>query len=209
MLVFKQLFTFFKANHFDQDLFIQSIRYFEVFLNHTQIRQIRANLNLCPGKFLDTLSLHCILEGWLRVFHETCVLKERQKILENLKKIEDNLYCFIKSVYWLKNIGKFGEKDTTVFHRENTSTREREEAAGLVLTLTTREYFRGKYHYPWPPVWLVWNQLFYNWQFLFSLAKQQDRLIQTSQIGGQWYSHTPPFSIPWFQLLSRTPVEWK
>jgi len=26
----------------------------------------------------------------------------------------------------------------------------------------------------------------------------QNRLIQTSQTGGQWYSDTPPFSIPWF-----------
>jgi len=26
----------------------------------------------------------------------------------------------------------------------------------------------------------------------------QNRLIQTSQSGGQWYSDTSPFSIPWF-----------
>jgi hypothetical protein len=26
----------------------------------------------------------------------------------------------------------------------------------------------------------------------------QNRLIQTSQTGGQWYSDTSPFSIPWF-----------
>ncbi len=25
----------------------------------------------------------------------------------------------------------------------------------------------------------------------------QNRLIQTSQAGGQWYCDTPPFSIPW------------
>ncbi len=48
--------------------------------------------------------------------------------------------------------------------------------------------------YRWPPVWLVWNQLYNNWQFLFL----QNRLIQTSQTGGQWYSDTSPFSIPWF-----------
>jgi hypothetical protein len=30
--------------------------------------------------------------------------------------------------------------------------------------------------------------------FCFNL---QDRLIQTSQTGGQWYSDTSPFSIPW------------
>jgi hypothetical protein len=27
----------------------------------------------------------------------------------------------------------------------------------------------------------------------------QNRLIQTSQTGGQWYSETSPFSIPWIQ----------
>ncbi len=26
--------------------------------------------------------------------------------------------------------------------------------------------------YCWPPVWLVWNQLYNNWQFLFLFAKQ-------------------------------------
>ncbi len=47
--------------------------------------------------------------------------------------------------------------------------------------------------YCWPPVWLVWNQLYDNWNFCFYL---QNRLIQTSQTGGQWYSDTSPFSIP-------------
>ncbi len=43
--------------------------------------------------------------------------------------------------------------------------------------------------YHWPPVWLVWIQLYDNWQFLFYF---QNRLIQTSQTGGQWYSDTSP-----------------
>ncbi len=51
--------------------------------------------------------------------------------------------------------------------------------------------------YCWPPVWLVWNQLYDNWPFLFYF---QNRLIQTSETGGQWYSDTSPFSIPWFIL---------
>jgi hypothetical protein len=29
----------------------------------------------------------------------------------------------------------------------------------------------------------------------------QNRLIQTSQTGGQWYSDTSPFSIPWIHLI--------
>jgi hypothetical protein len=33
--------------------------------------------------------------------------------------------------------------------------------------------------------------------FCFYLQKQQNRLIQASQTGGQQYSDTFPFSIPW------------
>jgi hypothetical protein len=29
----------------------------------------------------------------------------------------------------------------------------------------------------------------------------QNRLIQTIQTGGQWYSDTSPFSIPWLKAL--------
>ncbi len=47
--------------------------------------------------------------------------------------------------------------------------------------------------YHWPPVWLVWNQLHDNRQFLFYL---QNRLNQTSHTGGQRYSDTSPFRIP-------------
>ncbi len=33
----------------------------------------------------------------------------------------------------------------------------------------------------------------------------QNRLIQTSQTGGQWYSDTSPFSIPWFNISAKQP----
>ncbi len=54
--------------------------------------------------------------------------------------------------------------------------------------------------YRWPPVWLVWNQLYDYWQFLFYL---KNRLIQTSQTGSQRCSDTPPFSIPCIIYLNR------
>ncbi len=57
--------------------------------------------------------------------------------------------------------------------------------------------------YGWPPVWLVWNQLYDNRQFLFYL---QNRVIPTGQAGGQRYnSDTSPFSIPWFKNLKIGP----
>jgi hypothetical protein len=40
--------------------------------------------------------------------------------------------------------------------------------------------------------------------FSFNL---QNRLIQTSQTGGQWYSDASPFSIPWFTHTYRESVE--
>jgi len=52
--------------------------------------------------------------------------------------------------------------------------------------------------YHWPPVWLVWNQLYDNWQFLYLFAKQTN---PNSQIGGQWYSDTSSFSVPWYEIL--------
>jgi hypothetical protein len=39
----------------------------------------------------------------------------------------------------------------------------------------------------------------------------QNRLIQTSQTGGQWYSDTSPFSIPWpnpMELFSDHFLSW-
>jgi len=50
--------------------------------------------------------------------------------------------------------------------------------------------------YHWPPVWQVWNQQYDNWQFLYLFANQTN---PTNQTGGQWYSDTSPFSIPWLK----------
>jgi hypothetical protein len=35
----------------------------------------------------------------------------------------------------------------------------------------------------------------------------QNRLIQTSQKGGQWYNDTSPFSIPWIELPANAKLE--
>jgi hypothetical protein len=42
------------------------------------------------------------------------------------------------------------------------------------------------------------------WQLTTFCFYWQNRLIQTSQIGGQRYSDTSPFSIPWFYSIQRT-----
>jgi hypothetical protein len=37
----------------------------------------------------------------------------------------------------------------------------------------------------------------------------QNRLIQTSQTGSQWYSDTSPFSIPWFDSNKRASLSYQ
>ncbi len=46
--------------------------------------------------------------------------------------------------------------------------------------------------YHWPPVWLVWNQLYDNWQFLFLFAKQTN---------SNQSNRRSTFSIPWWCAL--------
>ncbi len=61
---------------------------------------------------------------------------------------------------------------------------------------TSQGFLKGEVSlYCWPPVWLVWNQLYGNCHFL------QNRLIQTSKTGVRQYSDTSPFSIPWTSRL--------
>ncbi len=62
----------------------------------------------------------------------------------------------------------------------------------------TMEYLRGKYH--------CTIDLLFDWFGISCLTTNnfciylQNRLIQTSQTGGQRYSDTSPFSIPWRYL---------
>jgi hypothetical protein len=41
--------------------------------------------------------------------------------------------------------------------------------------------------YHWPPVWLVWNQLYCYWQFLFLFAKQTNPNLSNRRSTVQWY----------------------
>ncbi len=52
--------------------------------------------------------------------------------------------------------------------------------------------------YHWPPVWLVWNQLYGYWQFLFLFAKQTNPNQSNRRSMVQWYFL---FSIPWLVYL--------
>ncbi len=72
--------------------------------------------------------------------------------------------------------------------------------SNLLVTLLpvdshSREYWRGKYHCTIDLLfdWFGMNYMITD-NFWFYL---QNRLFQTSQTGGQQYSDTSPFSIPW------------
>jgi hypothetical protein len=54
--------------------------------------------------------------------------------------------------------------------------------------------------YSWPPVWLVWNKLYDNWQFLFLFAKQTNPNKSNRRSTVQWYC--PLYcSVVWASLL--------
>jgi len=57
-----------------------------------------------------------------------------------------------------------------------------------VALLTNQGILKGDVSlYGWPPVWLVWNQLYDNWQFLFLFAKQANPNRSNRRSMVQWY----------------------
>ncbi len=56
--------------------------------------------------------------------------------------------------------------------------------------------------YHWPPVWLVWNQLYDNWQFLFLFAKQTNLNQSNRRSTVQWYFPLQ-YSLELLLILSR------
>jgi hypothetical protein len=72
---------------------------------------------------------------------------------------------------WLAHFSKKNLFTSIYFHRLRKT---RPELAGMFeltveLKLSTDNNTKGGL---WPPVWLAWNQLYDNWQFLFLFAKQ-------------------------------------
>jgi hypothetical protein len=61
--------------------------------------------------------------------------------------------------------------------------------------------------YCWPPLWLVWNQLYDNWQFSFLFAKQTNPNKSNRRSTVQWYflfkcSLIAPMIATWQQNLA-------
>ncbi len=75
-----------------------------------------------------------------------------------------------------------------------------------IFSNDTKRYswWRGKYH--------CTIDLLFDWFGISSMTTDnfcsylQNRLIKTSKTGGQWYSDTSPFSIPWFSVCQTMKV---
>jgi hypothetical protein len=69
-----------------------------------------------------------------------------------------------------------------------------------------REYYRGTYH--------CTIDLLFDWFGISCMTTDnfchylQNRLIQKSQTGGQWYTDTSPFRIPWLGLCRKYIWHW-
>ncbi len=53
--------------------------------------------------------------------------------------------------------------------------------------------------YCWPPIWLVWNQLYDYWQFLFLFAKQTNPNLSNRRSMVHWYFPLL-YSLCWYSL---------
>ncbi len=58
----------------------------------------------------------------------------------------------------------------------------------ILCQLFTQGILKGEVSlYNWPPVWLIWNQLYDNWQFLFLFAKKTNPNQLNRRTMVQWY----------------------
>ncbi len=88
-----------------------------------------------------------------------------------------------KNVIFLFSLKDLSAKMTNVLVQQSTKHRQDQGTLKGEVSL-----------YRWPPVWLVGNQLYENWQFLFLFAKQTNPNRSNRRSTVQWYF---PFSVPW------------
>ncbi len=99
-------------------------------------------------------------------------------------------------------------KRTSCWTRSCRTSRRKSPSPRMKVSEGARQgILKEKYLYNWPPVWMVWNQLYDNHRYLMTTDNfcfyLQNRLIQASKTGGQ--SYRTPFSIPcarqWYRLI--------
>ncbi len=145
------------------------------------------------------------------LFYKTIYLNEEVSCTEPSRSVsfswlgQSILFCIFVSDEEKKVLEHSGLKMTRRISRNRPRTfpaslpmRRHPEEPGmnyLRLTKLVQGILKGEVSlYHWPPVWLFWNQLF---QCAIFCVYLQNRVIQTSHRGGQWYSDTSLFSIPW------------
>jgi len=83
------------------------------------------------------------------------------------------------------------------WHNLKLSHPEFRSINNYVLEILKQVILKGEVSHHWPRVWLVLISCLTTDNFCFYL---ENRLIQTSQTGGQRYSDASPFSIPCLEL---------
>ncbi len=95
---------------------------------------------------------------WRKIYK--CQINKHDRIMTNIKMEIDRMFTHIIS--YSQNLTR-GINLKSVCHKQTLPPGILKGEVSL---------------YHWPPLWLVWNLLCENWQFLFLFA---NRLIQTSQ----------------------------
>ncbi len=124
---------------------------------------------------------HSIL-GWV-CYHHT-VTKLLWNCLKNVSRIFLGIHF---------NLGqKTFSTEFSAASYDSGSKYRRDDGRRLLVCDQNHNYdqgiLRGKVSlYCWPPVWLVWNQLYVNWQYLFLFAEQTNPNQSNRRSTVQWY----------------------
>ncbi len=127
------------------------------------------------------------INNWTKLISDTSVWE----LKKHCRCLLHGINCDLKKFYYKSQY--YNKLECLSVSATYTLVRDDASQYCAYLDVSDQGILKGEVPlYHWPPVWLVWNQLYDNWQFLFLF---QNRLIQNSQTECQQYSDTSPFSI--------------
>jgi hypothetical protein len=132
---------------------------------------------------------------WLRNFHIELLLKSSGKFF--VSSFLFQLGSMFQNFSFFFFVTEFSTLDAAILlcHTHDFTTKQttylKVENCGL-KTIRTSPVGQGTLKeevslYCWPPVWLVWNQLYDNWQFSMLFAKQTNLNRSNWRSTVQWY----------------------
>ncbi len=145
-----------------------------------------------------------IFRTWFRIWRRIHGLQQpRPKGLHlQLRTVQKSCKSQFRVSYFPGNDSKNFTKASLIQYRRSVATLSLPSLAYNLRASLGPGNTKGEVSlYDWPPVWLVWNQLYDNWQFLFLFAKQINPNQSNRRSMVQWY-----FPL-YYSLLGHTPVE--